>query len=395
MQTDTTINRFDEDMASANDIPEAPSERRFSGPPRIYWMNGQQSKNPKVEDAPGMFWISEKDLDGFIPAAPWEAYKRHFEGNSVEDGYIAESCSFVFVARRSQPFRDVKEGIKVTGREWHDKWYRKDSYLPAGIGGPSTSVYTEWLTLPDGFYTPHKPLDAQAIVCTLVSKGMAGMAFEAIVQDYENSLIRVASTKAAAARNKPTKLPRWAFSIPIGPQTDKHGAPVFEKNSYGGVFQPPALLMPSTPDEITDAIINKHYVGAAWLNWGKEMYEEYKAWREELRVNEAKATNAPQTNDVAMDELGGLLRRYTIARSALIDAGYKTTEIDRLQSEAIGHGDTIQSASRMDQLKILDWIEKFAASQHPQEIEDLPFDDEEPLDADAPMPATASAGKRG
>jgi hypothetical protein len=252
------------DTIGKTEVPEAPDDRHYDGPPRIRWNNGAESKHDSVPDVPGTFYVSEKTLNGFVPQAPWHEVNRY----ENEVGYEAEELDIVFIAHKGQPFKDVRDAKgKWVKREWFKVWEQ------------GMSIQTEYLAYVEGFYDPQEP--QYGTPALFVTKGMVGKRVGEILTRYREDLLAEATRVANTGKKDKVKLPGWSFRLRLGPERTKKGF-VFTETGFGSKVQLPMLLM---PQDITDALMDELYVGETLLQHGRIVYDSFEDWRTTIYTN--------------------------------------------------------------------------------------------------------------
>lgn len=273
------------DMVKNTDIPEVGDFGRYDGPPRIRWSNGTKSKQRGIPDVPGTFYASEKTLAGFEPGAPWQRVERYED----EVGYEAEELRVIFISRRSQPFSEEKVGNR-TVRTYQQEW----------TPGVSKSVFTEYLCYVDGF-------GAEGIGFGLVVlgvKGMVGKRMEEELSRFRKEVLSPASAVISQGKGQTVRAPLFLFAVEIAPERNPNGAYAFSDTGHGSVVQLPVMRIPA---KVTDQTFSQMYVGPDLLGELKDVYNEYREWRDTKRANRGDSpamqppSNGHSSHHVSLD----------------------------------------------------------------------------------------------
>jgi hypothetical protein len=281
-------------------MPVQQGDGSYDGPPRLYYFNGKKYDDPEVPDRPGSFYISEKELRGFVPGDPWKRQPGRFGGKEV--GYTTSSLGLIFICRRSQPFADLTAEGKVIGREWHPEYIRAETPRPwpVGVTQPSKSVYTEYLVLPDGFYDPENLGEAGVNIKEAVwaVKGWVGMRMNEMLKEYEASMLTAAQDEISRLQGKPAGKPAWfTFRVTAQPEFEydkKRNAevPLFSHNkTYNIYFNLPVLQI---VEPFTSVEMDQLYVGDEMLSIGETLFDQYAEWRKTRRGSAPTAAESQE-----------------------------------------------------------------------------------------------------
>jgi hypothetical protein len=267
-------------------IPTKEADGGYDGPPRFYYFNGEKGKKG-APDTPGEFYISERELKGFVPGEPWQLQTDRFKQG--DRGYVCQNLPLVLICRRSRSYADIMENGKKVGREFHPFWIKKDmpqSEWPKGVTRPSNSVYTEHLCIPAGFENIDEPSLTQEAV--FACKGMVGMRMQKqVIPMYEEEVLTEAQRVISKAQGRPMQgLPAWyMFRITLGPEVKegKKGTEVVWEHleSFNIFFNLPAII--DDIDDVDEAWMESHFVGDTLLDTCETMYNQYKEWRDAAR----------------------------------------------------------------------------------------------------------------
>ncbi len=379
---------FADTINQTENIPDAPDESRYDGPPRMRWANGAKASHPSVLDVPGTFYISEKTLGGLVPAEPWNEVSRYED----ETGYEAEELNLIIIASKSQPFADKRNDKgKWIAREWQASWEP----------GVSQSVQTEYLCIAEGFYDQADPLSAIPLV--LAVKGMVGRRMKELLEAYRKDLLAEASRIASIGRKDRVRLPQWSFRIPFGPERDKKGKYAFTDTGFGSTVQLPVLRF---PPEINEAVMTQAYVGDAMLQHGRFLYDSYELWRTARYTNKTegdedqaerpeprpasgqlpaeptfKPTGMPSPNGMTLEEEFAAIDETQLARQRLGFGRRRETALQKLdwdtdmreyqEAQIVGHPvSSFKALDGREQFLIVRQLERFATGQ---ESPDIPF----------------------
>lgn len=113
-------------------------------------------------------------------------------------------------------------------------------------------------------------------------KGHAGMAFQGARQYAQTGALSLFSKTVIAAANAKTKPAKWpfrAFWLPVGPQKDAKGNPVFVE--VGAAPNVSTVLLPvpvGLPEKAAQADLNKFYVGDDLLTVVNQLHVESADW---------------------------------------------------------------------------------------------------------------------
>jgi hypothetical protein len=227
-------------------------ESYTQGYPRIYWFNGV-----KQAQTGGKFYTSEKEFPQGL-GQPWTPVQWFKDG----DGYTADNLSIVPIRKRYQAYFETTEGTR-----------KVKTWLPAGTYETGARIYTEILCHMQGY-------DGLVI---LAVKGMTG---KALTNKTTGIFTQFKDTVVATAKEtlkKGTKLPPFAFWVPITTERDSKNRINYTDTGHGSTVTLPSL---DIKGEVTRAVAKGLYVGGDLLKTLADWYAEHNEWRTTYRTNE-------------------------------------------------------------------------------------------------------------
>ena len=262
--------------------------------PIIQWCYGDP-KLKQIGRQPGYtggWFIAETMAPADLSIAGWNKAVLTHDDGSTTDGYYVERMTISVIRDRQRWEVNDEKNRRSLNYAWKD--YEKAK----AVGSPRGRSHVLVLI---------KGLEELGPFC-LTLRGTAGLHFngsqkvKGVLTEFDGTVLRAANEMIKKAGKK-NLMPRRAFWLTVGIETDAKSNPIFTKVGEGDkskqVCLPVAIGLPEKHDLVD---LNAYYVGRALLDETERVYKEADPWAkawDDIVAGSSSATPNEQANTPA------------------------------------------------------------------------------------------------